>query len=369
VAGAAALLFAANPIATAEDVKAALLDTVDVLPAFTNKMVSNGRLNVGRAMTHPAIAPNSPPFIAAPPQSRTANEGIAASFAVTAYGTRPLFYQWQLRGETLTDRTNASLTLSNLTAAHDGEYALVVSNAFGVVTSAVATLTVRTLPRLVGPLPPLQLAAVPGETVTLSMEATGTLPIGYRWRHLRTNGTSANLTNFVLNQHACFLTLTVDANSAGAYTIILTNVAQPSSSIQRTNTVLTVLADTDTDGLPDAWETTYPNATNSTADTDQDGLTNLQEYRAGTNPQDAQSYLRVESIALAGESNRVSLRFVAAANKNYTVESCPAVDAGAWTRLADVVATSSNRVVEVIDTAASNTNAQRYYRLATPRVP
>lgn len=65
VSGAAALLFAANPSATAEDVKAALLDTVDVLPAFTNKMVSNGRLNVGRAMTHPAIAPHSPPFIAA----------------------------------------------------------------------------------------------------------------------------------------------------------------------------------------------------------------------------------------------------------------------------------------------------------------
>jgi subtilisin family serine protease len=369
VAGAAALLFAANPEATAAEVKAALLDTVDVLPAFTSKMVSNGRLNVGRAMAHPAIAPNSPPFIAAPPQSRIANEGANANLVVTAYGTRPLSYQWQLRGEVLADRTNASLTLSNLTEAHGGEYAVVVSNAFGVATGAVATLIVRTVPRWVTPLAPIQLSAVPGEKITLSVETTGTLPIGYRWRYIRTNGTSGNLTNFVLNQHTCFLTLTVDATSAGAYTIILTNSAQPSSSIQRTNTVLTVLADTDADGLPDAWETTYPNASNPAADTDQDGLTNLQEYRAGTNPQDAQSYLRVETIALTGESNRVSLRFVAAANKNYTVESRPAVGVGAWTRLADVLATSSNRVVEVIDTAASSTNAQHYYRLATPRVP
>jgi hypothetical protein len=34
-----------------------------------------------------------------------------------------------------------------------------------------------------------------------------------------------------------------------------------------------------------------------------------------------------------------------------------------------VVATSSNRVLEVIDTAPFETNAQRYYRLATPRMP
>jgi len=238
-----------------------------------------------------------------------------------------------------------------------------------VATSAVATLTGRTLPRLVGPLPPLQLAAVPGETVTLNVETTGALPIGYRWRYLRTNGTSGNLTNFVLNQHTCFLTLTVDTNSAGAYTIILTNAAQPTSSIQRTNAVLTVLADSDSDGLPDDWETAHPNATNPAGDFDQDGLTNLQEYRAGTDPQDGQSYLRVENIALAGGANAVSLRFVAAANKTYTVEHRTDVGAGVWIRLADFAATATSRLVEIIDPNGALANAQRFYRLTTPRVP
>lgn len=84
---------------------------------------------------------------------------------------------------------------------------------------------------------------------------------------------AGNLTSWGLNQPTRFLTLTVDTNSAGAHTIILTNAARPSSSIQRTNAVLTVVADTDGDGLPDAWEATYPNAANLAADTDQDEFT------------------------------------------------------------------------------------------------
>jgi subtilisin family serine protease len=50
VAGAAALLTAAWPAATPAQIKTALLESVDLVPALTNKVVSHGRLNVGRAM-------------------------------------------------------------------------------------------------------------------------------------------------------------------------------------------------------------------------------------------------------------------------------------------------------------------------------
>ena len=46
-------------------------------------------------------------------------------------------------------------------------------------------------------------------------------------------------------------------------------------------------ADTDTDGLPDWWETKFglkANSNDATADTDGDGLSNLEEYNSGTNP-------------------------------------------------------------------------------------
>ena len=59
-------------------------------------------------------------------------------------------------------------------------------------------------------------------------------------------------------------------------------------------------ADTDGNGLPDDWETRY-GITDSAGDPDRDGVTNVNEYRAGTDPKDAASWLRMTQI-LHGQS-------------------------------------------------------------------
>jgi hypothetical protein len=53
-----------------------------------------------------------------------------------------LFYQWLFNDSTLIGETNASLTLSNLTAYSQGVYSVIVSNAWGGALSSNALLTV-----------------------------------------------------------------------------------------------------------------------------------------------------------------------------------------------------------------------------------
>ena len=135
--------------------------------------------------------------------------------------------------------------------------------------------------------------------------------------------------------------------------------------------VLTVTGvDRDGDGMPDAWEIangTNPDAADAGADPDIDGLTNFQEYLAGTGPTNALSVLRIDSISLVGGSATTRLTFNALSNRTYTVQWRQSLDSGTWQKLADVVALSSDGVVSVTNaTAGSNAH---YYRLVTPQQP
>ena len=91
---------------------------------------------------------NSFPFIVTQPASETEFAGSTTTFTIMAIGAAPLGYQWQQNSNNLTDQgnisgsTTATLTLTNLTQADAGIYSVIISNAFGTVTSTNATLTV-----------------------------------------------------------------------------------------------------------------------------------------------------------------------------------------------------------------------------------
>ncbi|MFM1769708.1 MAG: Inner spore coat protein [Verrucomicrobiota bacterium] len=118
--------------------------------------------------------------------------------------------------------------------------------------------------------------------------------------------------------------------------------------------------DTDGDGMPDAWEALYPGlnplANDAAGDLDGDGMTNLQEYLAGTAPNDAASALRV---SFASTSPMV-LQFGAAAGKAYVVEFRNSLGAGSWTTLATVAAGPAGPV-QVTDVAPPASG--RFYRV------
>jgi hypothetical protein len=128
--------------------------------------------------------------------------------------------------------------------------------------------------------------------------------------------------------------------------------------------------DSNGDGLPDAWQTNYFGSITSPqavpgADPDQDGLTNLQEYLAGTDPTSASSRLWIEIEPITG-ANR-TLRFDAVAGKTYTVQYRDSLGYGAWQKVADVPVQATAGPAEVVDSDAAALT--RFYRAVTPAQP
>ncbi len=84
----------------------------------------------------------APPVIGGQPASQTVPAGTNVTFSVSAAGSAPLGYQWQLNSNNLAGATNATLTLTNVQAVNAGNYLVIVSNPGGSITSSNALLTV-----------------------------------------------------------------------------------------------------------------------------------------------------------------------------------------------------------------------------------
>jgi hypothetical protein len=78
------------------------------------------------------------------PQSQITNAGTTVAFTVTVAGVPPFNYQWQFSSQKIAGQTATSLTLTNVQFANAGGYSVIVTNAYGFVTSTVAQLTVYT---------------------------------------------------------------------------------------------------------------------------------------------------------------------------------------------------------------------------------
>ncbi|HXG49619.1 MAG TPA: immunoglobulin domain-containing protein, partial [Methylomirabilota bacterium] len=302
----------------------------------------------------------APLQIIRPPESQTVSAGTDVTLSVLAAGTGTLRFQWRRDGVPVVGATNLTLELRNVQLHQEGAYTVSVTDNTGTVISAPAYLSILQAPSIVRS--PTSQRVVQGGTVVLSVEAAGSLPLGFRWRR------SGTTTNFqILNQRTSYLVVT-NVQSTATYTVVVTNSVNNNGVISG-SAVITVIPDTDRDGLPDEWETAYglnPTGPDSEVDADGDGLTNGEEYVAGTDPQDPASYLKVEA-AEPYELGGAVIYFNAASNRTYTVEYCDAAVGGAWLKLVDVVATTNSRPVSV--TNAAPDAAMRFYRLLTPRRP
>ena len=104
----------------------------------------------GTVASHTAQLGHAPEIIA-PPLPQTVPAGQNAVFGVAARGSGPLTWQWRLDGTPIPNATRAAFA-----AGAPGAYSVSVTNLFGTVTSAAATLANGTP---AGPVAPLRLLA------------------------------------------------------------------------------------------------------------------------------------------------------------------------------------------------------------------
>jgi hypothetical protein len=165
------------------------------------------------------------------------------------------------------------------------------------------------------------------------------------------------------------------------YPIEASGALQAGVGGERTRLDLTLGEDTDGDGLPDAWEYwqlyqmgEYPGSpgwdlarVTPGGDLDGDGISNFQEYLAGTFAGDATD--RFEMVMKAVHADSVELEFFAITNKVYTIEESS--DMETWRAVPFAVSAGGpegvfHRAPEVRITRAfvpRQPEANRFYRL------
>jgi hypothetical protein len=215
---------------------------LDEVSLYNRALSSNEIASIFAAGSSGKCKSPSPPAIVTPPQSQTVLAGTNVNFTVAASGTAPLAYQWLRNGTNLTDAGNISgsgssaLALADVQVSDSANYQVMVTNASGSVTSAVAMLTVNpnAFPPSINVQPASQTISA-GSGASFTVSVSGTAPLNYQWLF---NG--VNLSNGGQFAGATSPMLTISGaqtNNSGAYSVMVTNVFGSVTSMVATLTV------------------------------------------------------------------------------------------------------------------------------------
>ncbi len=172
------------------------------------------------------LSMGGPLQITSQPATQLAYAGANVTFSVATFGSLPVSYQWQKNGQNLTDGGNLSgsstraLMLTNVTTDNVAIYSVIVSNAFGAVSSDDALLQVIVSPPQITAQPTNQ-TLVAGATALFSVQALGDLPLFYQWQENGTNLTDGG--NISGSATSSLILGGVTAANDGVYSVIVSN--------------------------------------------------------------------------------------------------------------------------------------------------
>jgi hypothetical protein len=153
--------------------------------AIDEVAVYNYALTAAQVQTHYYASGVAPIITSISPDNgnETTNVGSTAEFTVAAGGTPTLYYKWYDPNNNLIS-TNSTLMISNVQASAQGQYTIVVSNAYGSATGYASLQVILGPPMIVQDISPLYQAVdlYSGlDNLTYSVVASGSQPFSYQW--------------------------------------------------------------------------------------------------------------------------------------------------------------------------------------------
>jgi len=167
----------------------------------------------GLQLAYDSATPPPGPIIVLAPESQVVVACSNATFGVFANGAAPLAYQWQFDTTNIAGATNTSYSVENAQPTNDGNYSVIVSNAYGSVTSAVAALTVNGTPFIAAQ--PANLTVAPGSTANFTFSAGGATPLQYAWK--------ANGINIPRATNNSYSVVDAESSNSANYSVIVSN--------------------------------------------------------------------------------------------------------------------------------------------------
>jgi hypothetical protein len=200
---------------------------------------ANGSIITNIVYKSVTFTPDLRPTITGNPTNWTATAGDTVNFYASASSAYSLSYQWLSNGVPISVADNASAGTSTLTFSpvdlsyNNTAYQCVVTNNYGAVTSAVATLLVYASPVAPSLGALQQVTNFYGNSLNLNANASGTDPKTYQWYlngDLISDGAAGDGASYTGTTGATLAINNAQSSEAGIYSVKVTNIADSASN-------------------------------------------------------------------------------------------------------------------------------------------